>query len=61
MKYLNTYRLFDSVSDQFFKTKDEIENWLFNQRIKNFIINDDLTVDVKGGAFNNVYISGKSV
>lgn len=61
MKYLNTYRLFESVSDQFFKTRDEIENWLFSQRIKNFIINDDLTVDVKGGAFNNVYISGKSV
>jgi len=31
MKYLNTYRLFESVNDQFFKTKDKIENWLFSQ------------------------------
>lgn len=57
MKYLNTYRLFESVSDQFFKTKDEIENWLFSQRIKDYIINDDMTVDVN----DNTYISGKSV
>lgn len=60
MKYLNTYKLFES-NDQFLKTIEEIENWLFSQRIKNYIINDDLTVDVKGGLFNNVYISGKSV
>lgn len=30
------------------KNKDEIENWLFKHHIKNFIINDDLTVDING-------------
>ena len=30
-----------------FKTKEEVQNWLDSMRIKNYTINNDLTVDVK--------------
>ena len=36
-----------------FKTKEEVQSWLDKMRIKNYTINDDLTVDVTG----NVKIS----
>ena len=49
MKYLNTYKLFESVSDsQFFKTYEETKNWLDDMDIENYTINDDLTIDVDG-------------
>ena len=32
----------------FLKTSDEISEWLDLMDVKNYIINDDLTVDVKG-------------
>jgi hypothetical protein len=31
-----------------YKTKEEIKNWLDEYKIKNYTINDDLTVDVDG-------------
>lgn len=31
-----------------YKTKEEISNWLDAMKVSNYIINDDLTVDVKG-------------
>lgn len=48
MKYLNTYKLFESITDgQFFKTKNEIENWLYSVDVEDFIINKDMIVDAK--------------
>lgn len=40
---------------QFLQTIDEIEEWLHTYRIRNYTINDDLTVDVDGP----VYLVGK--
>jgi hypothetical protein len=39
-----------NLFDKLFKlnTKDKIENWLYLHKIKNFIIQDDLTVNVNG-------------
>lgn len=49
MKYIHNYNIFESIKDnQFFKTKDEIEKWLVSQRIRNYTINNDLTVDING-------------
>lgn len=47
MIYLKSYKLFESVitDDQFFKTKDEISDWLSKMHIKKYTINNDLTVD----------------
>ena len=48
MRYLKSYKIFESLTDnQFFKTKEEIQNWLdkFAANGENIIINDDLTVD----------------
>ena len=54
MKYLKSYKIFESVnSDQFFKTKEDIKDWLDRMGIKDYIIHDDLIVDVDG----NVNIS----
>lgn len=36
------------IENQCFQSKKEIENWLDNMKVKNYTINDDLTVDVKG-------------
>ena len=33
------------------KTKEEIEKWLIKMRVEDFIINDDLTVDVDGSVY----------
>lgn len=50
MKYLKSYnKLFESVYNQFLKTKEEIENWLEDNFVKDYIINDDLTVDINSG------------
>ena len=38
-------------------TKEEVENWLINYNIKNYIINEDLTVDVNG----NVNLSKQKI
>ena len=40
---------------QFFQTKEEIEEWLNKMEITNYIINEDLTVDVNG----NVTLEGE--
>ena len=40
-----------------FKTKEEIQNWLDRLRIKNYTINEDLTVDIKG----DIEISSKDL
>jgi len=46
MKYLNTYKLFESkIDNQFFQTYKETKDWLEKTKIKNYIINNDLTVD----------------
>lgn len=36
---------------QFFKTKHETENWLFQMGVENYTINKNLTVDVDGSVF----------
>jgi len=46
MKYIKDYRIFESVDDQFFKTKEEIRNWLHSYKIYDFNITDDLIVNV---------------
>ena len=38
-----------------YKTRKDIKNWLKEMKIKNHVINEDLTVDVKG----NVDISSQ--
>ena len=49
MKFIKSYKLFESVhNDQFFKTYEETKNWLDNFYVKNYTINKDLTVDVNG-------------
>ena len=49
MKYIRTYKIFESIDDQFFKTKKEVEDWLNRMGIySNYLINDNLIVDVKG-------------
>lgn len=53
MKYLNTYKLFESIDNQFFKTYEETKNWLDIMNIRKYIINGDLKVDVN----TNVRIS----
>ena len=40
-----------------YKTREEVEDWLNEMEIKNYVINDDLTVDVN----NNVNISHKNL
>lgn len=53
MKYLNTYKIFESVSDnQFFKSKKDIKNWLGDMNIDKYTINDDLSVDTHGEELN---------
>ena len=42
---------------QFFKTREEVEAWLKKMMVKNYTINEDLTVDVDG----NVSISDKKI
>ena len=32
-----------------YKTREEIENWLNEMKIYNYVINEDLTVDVHSG------------
>ena len=39
------------------KTKEKIEDWLNKHEIKNYIINDDLTVDVNG----DVRLEGRGI
>lgn len=48
MKFLSNYLKFnESIDNQFFKTKEEIKDWLYKMGIKfHYKINDDLTVDV---------------
>lgn len=50
MKYLKSYnKTFESIGhDQFFNTKEQIKKWLDSLYIKNYTINDDLSVDVNG-------------
>lgn len=36
---------------QFLQTREEIEAWLQKMKIKNYTINDDLTVDVDGAVY----------
>ena len=48
MKYLNTYKLFESRDNQFLTSKKDIKNWLDDMDIDNYTINDDLTIDVDG-------------
>lgn len=43
--------------NQFLKTKSEVINWLDSMEIKNYTINDDLTVDVK----DNVKLNNKNL
>ena len=31
-----------------YKTREEVENWLKEMKINNYVINEDLTVDIKG-------------
>ena len=53
MKYLSNYLKFDeSIDNQFFKTKDEIVEWLNKIHIRNYTINDDLTVDTHDDEVN---------
>ncbi len=37
------------MTDHFFKTREEIHVWLDEMEVEDYIINDDLTVDVGGG------------
>ena len=48
MKYLKSYKIFESRDNQFFKTKEETKDWLDEVSIGKYTINDDLTVDVDG-------------
>ena len=57
MKYIKGYKIFESNNDQFFKTKEEIEDWLKKMNIKQYTINRNLTVDV----YDNVNISQKEL
>jgi len=48
VKYIKDYSIFESVSDQFFKTNKDINTWMVKvagASIGNFKINPDLTVD----------------
>ena len=48
MKYLKSYKIFESRDNQFFKTYEETKNWLDDMDIDNYTINDDLTIDGDG-------------
>lgn len=48
MIYLKGYKIFESDTNQFFKTKEETKKWLDDLGIKNYTINDNLSVDVDG-------------
>jgi len=45
MKYIKNYKIFESF--QFLKTKEDIDNWLYNVEVENYVINSDMTVDAK--------------
>ena len=48
MKYVKSYKIFESIDDQFLKTYEEVVRWLGDYDIGKYTINKDLTVDVDG-------------
>lgn len=55
MKFLKKYN--ESKENKFFKTEIQVENWLNSMNVENYIIHDNLIVDVNG----SVDISGRNL
>ena len=57
MKYIKLYEEYTSGGESghpgFLKTREETKDWLDSMKIKNYTINDDLTVDVSGYVWLN--------
>jgi hypothetical protein len=57
VKYIKDYSIFESVSDQFFKTNKDINTWMVKvagASIGNFKINPDLTVDTNNAMLGHL-------
>ena len=57
MKHIKPYRIFESASTNFPTTKEEVIEVCERHRIKNYTINDDLSIDVDG----NVDLSSRNL
>lgn len=57
IQHVKLYEEYSHTDSQFFQTKEETENWLDKMKIKNYTINDDLTVDVDG----DIYLISKKL
>jgi len=57
MKYVKSYKIFESIDDQFLKTYKDVERWLIDYGIVDYTINSDLTVDVNG----EVHLDGEDL
>ena len=53
MKHIKPYRIFESASPNFPTTKEEVIEVCEQYRIKNYTINDDLSIDVNGSVSLN--------
>ena len=49
MKHIKHYKIFESTSPNFPTTREEVIEVCERYRIKNYTINDDLSIDVDGG------------
>ena len=57
MKHIKPYKIFESTSPNFPTTKEEVIEVCERHRIKNYTINDDLSIDVDG----NVDLSSRNL
>ena len=51
MKHIKPYKIFESASPNFPTTREEVIQVCENYEIKNYTINDDLSIDISGGVF----------